>query len=173
MLHANLNFARRRRTPVTGIAQQRGAALFVALMILILMTLLALSASQVTALQERMAGVYRADNLAFQSAEERLRREEREALSDPLACDNAPTAGVPSSWLNGSATNPASVLENLNNAKSPYARGIDLRGSARSGLPSGPGSANCMVFRISSYAFDTAAAADRTSRAINQSTYTP
>jgi type IV pilus assembly protein PilX len=161
------------RAHVIGAARQRGAALFVAMMILILMTLLALSASQVTALQERMAGIYRADNLAFESAERLLRRLERRALQDALACDNAPVAGVASGWLDGSTAVSESTVENLNNAKSPYARGIDLRGSARSGVASGPGSPNCMVFRLSTYAFDTPVAANRTSRAVTQSTYTP
>ncbi len=167
-----LRSLRIRRSPRAP-ARQRGAALFVALMILVLMTLLALSASQVTGLQERMTGIYRADNLAFQAAEERLRREERDALNNPLSCDNAPKASVSSGWISGSTATPASSVENLNNARSAYARGVDLRGSARSGVASGPGSPNCLVYRFSTYAFDTDVAADRTSRAIVQSTYTP
>jgi Tfp pilus assembly protein PilX len=62
-----------RSSPIRG---QRGAALFVALMILILLTILGLSAAQVTSLQERMASNYRIDNLAFQSAEDQLRAQE-------------------------------------------------------------------------------------------------
>jgi type IV pilus assembly protein PilX len=151
--------------------RERGAALFVALMVLILLSLLALSAAQVTGLQERMAGIYRADNLAFQSAEQRLRREEREVITDPLGCDLPPQAGVAPGWLDGTQTTAGSLIENLNNASSPLARGIDTRGSARTGQSRGPGSPSCMYFRVSTYAFDDDDA--RTSRAINQSTYTP
>jgi type IV pilus assembly protein PilX len=161
------------RAPRSLPARQRGAALFIALMILIIMTLLALSASQVTSLQERMSNIYRADNLAFQEAEERLRDEERAAIDNPLSCDAPPKASVSAGWLDGTSATQGIDIENLNNARSPYARGIDLRGSARSGLATGPGSPTCMVFRLSSYAFDTDNAANRTSRAIVQSTYTP
>lgn len=57
--------------------KQRGAALFVAMMILILLSLLAVSASQVTALQEKMVQAYWADVRAFDGGEERLRRVEK------------------------------------------------------------------------------------------------
>lgn len=53
--------------------QQRGAALFIGLMVLILLALLGLSGMQASVLQERMAGNFRTLNLAFQRAEEELR----------------------------------------------------------------------------------------------------
>lgn len=152
-------------------ARQRGAALFVALMILILMTLLALSAAQVTALQERMAGIYRADNQAFQAAEQRLRREERGIIINPLSCDLPPQDGVKPAWVNGTAPATISQVENLNNAASPLSAGIDTRGSLRGGQTRGPGSPSCLYLRVSSFAFDSDTS--KTSRAINQSTYTP
>jgi type IV pilus assembly protein PilX len=52
---------------------QRGAALFVGLMVLILLALLGLSGMQAALLQERMAGNFLTSNLAFQRAEEELR----------------------------------------------------------------------------------------------------
>src|SRR5690606_28942256 len=140
------------------------------LMILILLTLLALSASQVTSLQERMAGVYRADNMAFQAAEQRLRETEQRVLQDPFACDLAPAGALPATWVDGTQTEPADRLENLNNPSSPDAGGIALAGSLRNG-PRTPGSPSCLVFRISS--FDVDSAAEPTSRAVVQSTYTP
>jgi len=55
---------------------QRGIALYVALIMLLLLTLLGLAAIQVTSMQERMVGNYRTFNLAFNRAEQALRDEE-------------------------------------------------------------------------------------------------
>jgi PilX N-terminal len=48
---------------------QQGAVLFVCLMLLILLTLIAVTSSKGSALQERMAGNLRSASLAFESAE--------------------------------------------------------------------------------------------------------
>jgi|SRR5712671_3534413 len=55
---------------------QRGAALVVSLLLLSVLTILALSASQSTRLQERMAGNARDVDVAFQSAEAGVRNAE-------------------------------------------------------------------------------------------------
>ncbi|MES1191010.1 MAG: PilX N-terminal domain-containing pilus assembly protein [Steroidobacter sp.] len=52
---------------------QSGAALIVSLIFLLIMTILALSMSQTTTLEERMAGNARDANLAFQGAESGLK----------------------------------------------------------------------------------------------------
>lgn len=57
-------------------ANERGAALIVALVMLLVMTVLGVSAARNTNLQERMAGNLRDNNLAFQSAERALREGE-------------------------------------------------------------------------------------------------
>lgn len=49
--------------------KQRGVVLYVALILLILLTLLGVAGLQVSAMQERMAGAWRASNIAFQNAE--------------------------------------------------------------------------------------------------------
>ena len=59
------------------VSRQRGAALFISLMFLILLTLIGLSAANVGILQERMAGNVRESNIAFQTAEAALRGIER------------------------------------------------------------------------------------------------
>ena len=59
------------------VSKQRGAALFISLMFLILLTLIGLSAANVGILQERMAGNVRESNIAFQRAEAALRGIER------------------------------------------------------------------------------------------------
>ena len=56
---------------------QRGAALIVAMVMLLAMTLLGMTAIRTTTLQERMAGNLRDSNLAFQSAERALREGEK------------------------------------------------------------------------------------------------
>lgn len=56
--------------------RQRGAILIVSLLLLLVMTVLALTASQTTRLQERMAGNARDMDLAFQAAEAGLRAAE-------------------------------------------------------------------------------------------------
>src|SRR5262245_18937624 len=58
-------------------ATQGGAVLVVSLLLLLVMTVLALGASQATRMQERMAGNARDYDLAFQSAESGLRTCER------------------------------------------------------------------------------------------------
>lgn len=57
-------------------SSQRGAALIVALVMLLVMTVLGISAARTTNLQERMAGNLRDSNLAFQAAERALREGE-------------------------------------------------------------------------------------------------
>jgi type IV pilus assembly protein PilX len=54
-------------------AKQRGAVLIVSLILLLIMTILALSGSQIVRMQERMAGNVRDTDLAFQGAEAALR----------------------------------------------------------------------------------------------------
>ncbi len=57
-------------------AHQRGAVLYVALIMLILLALIGIVGMQVAGIQERMAASYRAVNLAFQGAEELVRNAE-------------------------------------------------------------------------------------------------
>jgi hypothetical protein len=83
------------------IARQRGAVLFVALVMLLLMTLLGVTAMQVTVLQERMSGNFRAQQVAFERAEGRM-AEGRSIVSDLLtAYDLIPDIPVGLSDTNG------------------------------------------------------------------------
>lgn len=58
-------------------ARQSGAALLIGLILLLIMTVLGLSASNVSIMQERMAGNVTQNNIAFQRAEETLREIEQ------------------------------------------------------------------------------------------------
>lgn len=69
--------------------RQRGAALVISLLLLLVMTLLGLGASQSTRLQERMAGNQRDQELALQGAEAALRDAE-----DELDPKRRPTIGM-------------------------------------------------------------------------------
>jgi type IV pilus assembly protein PilX len=70
--------------------RERGAALIVALVMLLIMTVLGVSAMRSTTLQERMAGNLRDGNLAFQAAEAALREGENflEGTLPPFAGAN-------------------------------------------------------------------------------------
>jgi type IV pilus assembly protein PilX len=70
---------------------QRGAIMVVSLLLLLVMTVLALTASQTTTLQERMAGNARDTDLAFQAAEAGL----RDAEASLAALARAGASGKP------------------------------------------------------------------------------
>ncbi len=65
-----------RRASLPTAARQRGAVLVISLLLLLVMTLLGLGASQSTRLQERMAGNQRDQEIALQGAEASLRAAE-------------------------------------------------------------------------------------------------
>lgn len=68
---------RRRSIPQTQPpALQRGAVLYVALIMLILLALIGIVGMQVSGLQEKMSANYRNVNMAFQNAEEQVREAE-------------------------------------------------------------------------------------------------
>jgi len=75
--------------------RQRGAALFISLMFLIVLTLIGLSAANVGIMQERMAGNVRETNLAFQAAEATLREVEAEVRSSVEGSGGAGLGAVP------------------------------------------------------------------------------
>lgn len=92
-------------------ANQRGVVLVVALIMLLVITLLGVSAMQVTSLEERMAGNVRDRNLAFQSAEAALRDGERLLAQAVLPNFNGtgglygpPAVGAIPVWLKADGT---------------------------------------------------------------------
>ncbi|GIX34327.1 MAG: hypothetical protein KatS3mg126_0106 [Lysobacteraceae bacterium] len=117
MIHSN--HPRLAAAQVTGPARQRGAALFIALAILIIVSLLGIAASRVTVLQERMADAYLADLGSFLFSEDRLRFAEREASAAVAeSCESSllPTAPANSAaeigqWLAGAVNTPRVLVE--------------------------------------------------------------
>jgi type IV pilus assembly protein PilX len=70
---------------------QRGAALVTSLLLLLVLTVIGITAMQMTRVQERMAGNTRDLNLAFQGAEAALRDGENLIRIQPLKPDNCST----------------------------------------------------------------------------------
>lgn len=114
--------ARRFATPVASVlvasrSGQRGAVLFVALIMLLLLTLLGVTAMQVTTLQERMAGNLRLQQQAFENTERRLSGAQNEVRDPIVAADTVQRApvGLTSNalpwekWLEG---RPTSLTDN-------------------------------------------------------------
>ena len=62
--------------PAAGASAQRGAVLYIALIMLVLLALIGIIGMQVAGLQERMSANYRATNIAFQAAEGVVRNAE-------------------------------------------------------------------------------------------------
>lgn len=73
MAHRMMNPA---RSQLTGSNRQGGFALIVGLVVLVLLTLIMLTALKMASLEERMAGNLRNENIAFQAAESALREAE-------------------------------------------------------------------------------------------------
>ncbi len=75
--------------------QQSGAVLFISLIMLLLLTIIGATGTQVTSLEEKMAGNMRDRNLAFQAAESALRAGEAltVAAAVTLSCPGANPQG--------------------------------------------------------------------------------
>lgn len=179
MSMSNHAFLHRQRNPVVHVllsrlhvarrARQHGAVLFTAMMLLIVLSMLALSAAMVTGLQERMAGTYRAEHLAFQHTEARLRATERSlaTVNDPCHADVPDPSAV---WAESPP--PASQASYRNMAIGPASRAFAWRGSSRAGQPAVVGDIRCAYFEISAVASDTGDA-DATAHAVVRSVYVP
>lgn len=155
----------------TAPSPQRGAALFVAMMILILLSLLAVSASQVTTLQEKMVQAYWADIRAFEAAEERLRIQERElrAQAQVEECPTVPE-DAPPAWVSSTNLPGASGEHVTNLSRGELSRGSGVGGSLQVGAQD---AAQCAYFLMSSSDNDARNAAQARSWAVVQSVFVP
>lgn len=154
--------------------RQRGAALFIALMLLIIVSILGVSVAQVTALQERMANNYRVDDVAFQNADGFLRGQEVEisqSLSSTRSADCRPTGtGDMTKTWDDFAENNDSSFESMQGDQ-----GAGLTSGMQGNPPSSigdvaAGSWQCLLFRVAAVGvgFDND---DEAARTIVQSTY--
>ena len=156
---------------------QSGAALFVALMLLVILSILGVSIAQVTALQERMANNYRVDDIAFQNADGFLRSREidiAENINDDRSAYCFPDAAIGggnkiNDWK-ADATANASAFEALSGE---FGAGISsgFQSNAVTAIgDAGAGSWQCLIFRVAAVGvgLDTD---DTAARTIVQSTY--
>jgi hypothetical protein len=96
----------------------RGAVLFVGLIFLLLLTLLGVTAMQVTVLQERMAGNFRIAHQAFESAEGAIAKGQADVRDVLVALDNYATvasmntsgAAPWDTWLTNTTTTPQLLI---------------------------------------------------------------
>lgn len=153
--------------------QDRGAALFVALMLLIILSLLAVSASQVVVLQERMSAAYWSDMSIFEVSEANLKLTESRIRADVQSvCGiKASSTNPVDGWAGGGlppGESSAATVENLQ--RGDAARGSGLAGSLRAGraIPAG---VQCSHFRVSVANVDDAD--NPTTRSILQTTFIP
>lgn len=83
-------------------SKQQGVALVISLIMLLLMTLLAVSSMNTTVLEEKMAGNYKDRNMAFQAAEAGLRAGEAYLRTTPvLPTFDGSTSGLYQPSLSG------------------------------------------------------------------------
>lgn len=110
-----------RTKPISLPMRMRGAALFVGLIMLLLLTMLGITAMQVTTLQERMAGNFLVEHRAFETVEGCLAKGQASVRDVTTALDLYPTVanltlGMPNpmtwdSWLSGTqSTARTSIL---------------------------------------------------------------
>lgn len=131
-------------------AKQSGAVLYVALIMLILLTLIGIVAMQVAGQQERMASNYQATNMAFQNAEGAAREQESGLKSDVLAQLLPPTNVPPTDCT--TAHDAASW-----SSASPYVRRLDLCFSwGGMDYPSDEAERTDQIYQVTAFANDRA-----------------
>ncbi len=82
------------KSPTHNTVKQQGAVLVVSLILLLIMTLIGVSAMRTTILEEKMAGNYRDSNIAFQAAEAALRDAENDVICTGAGCRTSPISGL-------------------------------------------------------------------------------
>jgi type IV pilus assembly protein PilX len=137
-------------SPLTSLQTQTGVVLVISLIILLLLTLIGLSAIQTSALEEKMVGNLRDKSLAFQAAESALRAAE---LSLPSISSSAyVAAGTGGFYLDNNATpNPipsaTAILKDIFWSSNPVAI------STVTGLGNGINSPAYIVQKLSPFCY--------------------
>ena len=148
-------------------SRQRGAALYVALMILVLLALIGIVGMQVAGLQERMAANYLATNQAFQAAEADVRLREC-FIEGVVNRDGACAAGnAPIQQLCDDGFDPSDWAAGLSTVV-PQANWVNLRSigqciSGNASLDMGTGPVNedpNRVFQVTTFAINPGATAN-------------
>lgn len=136
--------------PRPNASKQSGAVLYIALIMLILLTLIGIVAMQVAGQQERMASNYQATNMAFQNAEGSVRQQETQLKTDVLAQLLPPTNVPPTDCV---TTHDAAGWTNA----APYVRRLDLCFSwGGMDYPSDEAERTDQIYQITAFANDRA-----------------
>jgi len=154
-----------RSRPFTPPGTQRGAVLYVAMIMLILMALIGIASMQVAGMQERMASNYRAANRAFQNSEGVVRAAERSVESIANRTDLAAGSQIDSDDINrvcDDGYDPVTwAAERVDDAESAVnVRQIDscIVGEAPLGMGA-PLDETTPIYQITGFATDDSAAA--------------
>lgn len=131
-------------------AGQRGAALYIALIMIILLALIGIVGMQVATMQERMSANFLATNMAFQNAESQVRSRETDIVSGTAyPYQDCSTPFDPTAWANtvSDSTDSAIVTTNISicTAQCSARAGADLE--------------LCNMFRTTALSRDRATAA--------------
>ncbi|PPU07450.1 pilus assembly protein [Xanthomonas arboricola] len=152
--------ARNRAINYSAMTRQRGAVLYVALIILVLLALIGIAGIQVSGMQEKMAANYRAVNLAFEEAEGIVRNAENsvENISNRTTAPAGTTSSVAAGDINrvcDDGFDPIQWAQAQTSARAVNVRQIDqcIQGEANIGMgqPVDPASP---VFQITGVAAD-------------------
>ncbi|MGO1069260.1 pilus assembly PilX family protein [Lysobacter sp. CA199] len=171
----------RPRTKISGFhspAKQRGAALYVALMMLILLSLIGVAALQVTGLQERMSSNYRSTNMALQNVEALTR--ERELDLDRQVNSGGKESLVVDEPFCTNAFDPTNWAAQMSfvkpTPKPSHTRRIDecVAGNSSTAMGTGPVTENTnLIFQITAYATDRSSASNPSSDAVIDTIFIP
>ena len=152
------------RQPRPSARSQQGAALYVALIMLILLALIGIVGMQVATLQERMSANYLASNMAFQRAEMVVRNAEVDVING-LAneFEDCSTSFDPQGWTDARGAGDATAVR---------IRNISVcagQCSATGGLDTSE--SLCNWYRITGFSRDRVAAATSSSLAAIDTTF--
>ena len=152
------------RQPRATAGRQRGAALYVALIMLILLSLIGIVGMQVATLQERMSANYLASNMAFQRAEMIVRNGEVDVING-LANQNEDCAAAfdPQVWADSVAAGDTTSVRVRNISVCTGQCSVTGGGDSSESL--------CNWYRITGFSRDRATAATSSSLAAIDTTF--
>lgn len=145
-----------KRQPGTTLARQRGAVLYVALMILVLMALIGVAGMQVAGLQERMTADYYTISRAFQNAEGVVREVERR-LSNQVNAGSANTVAIDDSQCTASGFDSVGWANAKSRKSNVHVRRIDRCVAGLSSAAQGRAPVRedpNLMFQVTAYATD-------------------
>lgn len=152
------------RLPQVSALYQQGAALYVALIMLILLSMIGIVGMQVATMQERMSANYLASNMAFQRAEMVVRNGEADVITGIAnQYEDCAASFDPQNWVDAVAAGAATSLR---------VRNVSICTGQCSVAGGGDGSESlCNWYRITGFSRDRDTAAASSSLAAIDTTF--